>query len=428
MGSGKTRIVCDAIKDDTEELFVILCRVNATPTWTREIRRWLGEDIPVWVADGTAQARANIWRCRSELRARFIITTYEAFVRDTKMLVIPKDLNVICDEPHRYIRNKKNVTFKTLRSHTLHSKWVVMVSGTPARSGPQDMWTYLNISDRKHFPSFWSFVSKWTYLIESPFGMEIGGPRNKENFKEEVLARYTMWITDAEVAPYLPKKHRIPVPLVPSDEQIDLLEQIEDKMRLEIPDNRLILTPSTLTQLTRYRQILCCPKIINPEWGYGTCLEEIVQRIDDVGEPRCVIYTPFTAAIPYIKELLWSKLGQPIFTFQGGMDRHDLEAGLKAFNECDQGNAVVSVSYAESFEFPRSKYGFFCGFDWSWVNNEQAEDRMRRLISEHQLLTYFYFYHEGYADEQVRAVCNDDTSNIKQMSPASLQEMFPRRQ
>ena len=434
MGAGKTRIALEIYRrlrrDLGKEPVIIICRVNAQPTWIRQIQEWIGDIVSpeqVMVAQGkTPTERADIWQGRHWYK--FIITTPKGFVEDGKKGWIPKDMDLFLDEPHRYMKNRKNVTCEHLFKWTNHSDILLPISGTFIKRTPADFWPILHLTNRKFFRSYWAFAKTWCHVIDSGMGMEIVAPRNTENFKEEILAKHCIWITDKEVAEYLPKGKRIKIPVQPDEEQQSLMQQVINDMQLEMADGRLLLTPSALTQFIRLRQLLCCPKILNPNWGYGACLEEIVERLAETDILRPVIFTPFTAAIPYIVERL-CKPGTLedygiVWTLQGGMKADELTKTLDEFNSSTNDIMICSISFAESFEFPRSSEAYFCAFDWSWVNNEQAEARLARLISEERNPMFFYPVHYGFIDERVWDVLNQDMYNVKQVSPQDLSEMF----
>lgn len=193
-----------------------------------------------------------------------------------------------------------------------------------------------------------------------------------------------------------------------------------------------MLTPSSMVKIMRIRQLLVCPKIINTEYGYGAMVEETVDRVIDSDASRPVIFTPFTEAIPFIWEALcgtkeFDNNTRHVHVLQGGLETDEVHKRVTAFNQSTDDVMICSVLYAESFEFPRSKVAFFCGFDWSWDNNEQAEDRIRRLSSESDKSTYFYMFHPGYIDEYVLTVVLDDHRNVRMVTPKDALEVMTRR-
>lgn len=427
MGSGKT-LMALSIWDqlglaDQREPVVILARVNAQLTWIKHIQDHFPEHAIIAQARGTPKQREYIWRNRH--LSRFIICTYEGFRQDVKLGFVPKGLNYILDEPHRYLRDHRKVTFKAVFEKTWDSEVIIPVSGTFIRRGPLDLYSMLLLCNRKDnkFTSFWRYVNTWHIVIDGPFGKEIAGPRNVNNYKEEILAKYTGWVTNEEASKYMPKGSRIRVPVEISKEQESLIDQIMNRTHITT-DAGLILLPNAMTRILRYRQALVCPRIFGGSYGYGAALEEIGDRLEETDQERPVIFTPFTESIPYIEEYLHGRGFAYTYAFQGGLDVEDLGNRVRAFQADPKGVGIVSVSYAESFEFPRSSEGFFLGYSWSWIDNEQAEGRMTRLISENRNPRFFYCIHYGHLDERMFEVLNRDAANAAKVTPENLMEMY----
>ena len=428
MGSGKTRVALEAWAEVSDETrcAAVYCPLNSTLAWVKQIQQWLG--IPreqIGVAQGDVKQREATWRQLGK-KYRFVITTYASFYRDVDRGFIPKDLDTFLDEPHRVMR-KRTKTWEKLCTWTRHSRVVIPVDGTPIRKGPQDLFTYLKLCYPRNraFSSYWRYVKTWCDVEEGYFGKEIVGAKNVANFKREVLGKYCAFVPKSSVAEYLPEKHRLLIPIEPTAEQRKILDKIEKEMLVSQEGGKLLITPNTMTQILRQRQILCCPKILNQEWGYGACIEAIIERLEDLDTPRPVIFTPFADAIPHLQSAVQKAYrNRKIWTLRGGTKLADLQRITDGFNNSEDDIMICTVQFAESFEFPKSQWAFFCGFDWSWDVNEQAEDRLRRLTSIYPNSFYGYFVHEGTIDGRVLEVLNDAHRNVSRVTPANLHEIL----
>lgn len=430
MGSGKTLVVMGVLdtvygeSDRRREPVVIICPYNAIPTWINHITKWL--NVPreeIGIAQGSPAAkRVDIWHNRH--RYQFIITTYASHYRDAPHYIM-RNLPTILDEPHRYIR-KRSETWKRLCSWTLHSPIVIPVDGTPMRHGPQDFFPYLKLCNKKRFSSYWAYVNTWCHVVDGFFGKEIVGPKNMSNFKKYIYLGYCAFMSEEEVAPYLPEKNRIFIPIEPTKFQRKTIRELYEQLYVELNDETVMLAPNVMTRIMRERQILVTPKILNPEWEYGAGLEALSERLEQLEQPRPVIFTPFTKALPYIHEYLNGNKqfkGRKIHTLRGGTKANELDATVKEFTNSEDDIMTCSTSFAESFEFYTSGTAFHLGFDWSADVQDQAEDRLRRLISEYNHVTNYYFQHINTVDGDVLEVVRAKKRNVDLVTPKMVRQM-----
>jgi len=422
MGSGKTRVILEAYRRSHDfmadkEPTVILCGVNAIPTWYTQIPQWLG--VPrelIGIAHGTPMKRQRIWLHRR--RYRFIITTYLSFVNDAKKGLIPKDLNAFMDEYHKVMINRTK-TWETLCSWTLHSEYLFPCTGTWAKKGPQNMFPVLHMCDPKLFKGYWKFVKTWCFVIDTEFGQEIGGARNYDNFKREIWGRKCAYMPKKETDKYLPEKlPRVFIPIEPSPFQRKQIDKLEEAMYLELSDGSIQLNPYKMSRILRERQLLVCPKIIDPTWEYGNGVEALAEKLDELDSPRPVVFTDFAAGIPFIKEYLEKKFpDRQVWTLRGGIKPEALADTVRAFNTSEDDIMVCSQQFAESFEFPRSDTCLVLGYNWSPDVCNQAEDRLRRAVSESRYVRAFYFQYLGTVDGDILQILYTKGANIAKITP-----------
>ena len=430
MGSGKTRIAYEALNefnmDQRVEPVVIICPKNAVATWIEEGKKWLGVDeLDFYIASGkgtSPEKRRQLWLASHRLGYTFYITTYASFKNDYRF--IPRsNPAVIMDEPHRYIRNRTKM-WKHLVSWTLRTEVMYLVDGTPMRKGPQDLFTYFHLCNRKRFSKYWQYVNTWCLVIDGMFGKEILGAKNMTNFKKHVYLPNAAYVSNAEADKYLPKKNAIAVPLEVTPTQRIMLTQLEEEMYLEVGD-RIILAPQQMTVMLRHRQILTCPMILHPDAGIGAGMEWIIDHISESEVVRPVIFTPFVACMEFLREYTQAQVGKSrkVHTIQGGMEYEELRDIIKEFTDSDDDVMICSLTYAESFEFHTSSVAYFLGYDWSWDVNAQAQDRLRRLTNENPHLTYYFLKHRNTIDGRILERMFDKKRNVKLVTPALVREI-----
>ena len=426
MGSGKSLIALGALAESVADMFAqpkpIVCPLNAVATWIREIQKWLGlPEEAIIVALGTKDQRERAWKRAFNEKIPFIISSYTSFVNDADF--IPKHLpNVILDEPHRVMRSR-TATWKHLCQWFLHSETLYLITGTPMRKGPEDFWPFLHMCNRKRFRGYWDYVNTWCLVHEGYFGKEICGPKNEDNFIKYIWGQHAAYVSDEEADKYLPEKQRILLPLEPTKKQRRLIEQIEGQI-VQTPSG-IILVPNTMSGILRERQILCTPKILDPSWEYGAGIDLIQDKLEDTAKDRPVIFTPFVAGLPHIKERLEKACtkDQKVHVLKGGTHYKELQDTVKAFTESSNDRMLCTVSFAESFELPTSTEAFMLGADWSPDVNKQAEDRLRRLTNDSPKLTYYYLRHNRTVDGSVLERNNTKNRWVSRATPKSMQQL-----
>ncbi len=375
---------------------LLLARANAQATWIMNAQNW-GIQTP-YIVSGTKKQRAEEWSQVDKLS--FMATTIESFKLDIRDKIAPRKWAfVIVEEAHRYT-NRKTTLFKALKE--IECEYIIFVTGSPLRRGFADLWALLNICNRKQFPSYWRYLSTFGYMIQNEFGAwEVLGLKEKDAL-QQVIAPYYIRRVKADVAPELPPKtkvfdHRLTL----TKHQQKLYEELRDEMVAELSDKSLLVAPTVLAKITRLRQILCTPRLLDPESDWGAGLEHLGDLMDDTEDHYFVVFTPFAKAIPIIRHYLQfhKKKGNDVFHLQGGLKADEVNEKIDDFRK-SKGVMICTISYAESFDLTPACWAYFLGFSWSITENVQAEDRLHRLTTT-MPVTYYYPSHRGCIDEEL---------------------------
>lgn len=417
MGSGKTKILLDATLGDPEytggnQPILVLCGGNSIGTWISEPQKWWGIDpSEIAVARGSPIYRHNIWINYKDYK--IIITTYGTLLRDHAILAKKHWFAILADEAHKW-RNRKTKTCGMMKGISKTSERFHPATGTPYRKGPQNIFAILNMSYPKPFASYWKYINTFCLLEDNGYGNEILGPRNLPNFIK-MLDRYVVDLPDDIVEKELPEGSRIPISLEMSATQQRLYDTLADELLVELPESdNVIVAPTILSQITKLRQLLVCPKLWDPEIkDYGAGIELIGERLEE--DSHAIIFVPFTKAMPFVKEYL-EGLGHKSIGFLKGQITATEQARVISEFEREKGIILCSVAYAESFSLGTCKQAYFLGQDWSFDVNEQAEGRIRRRDSVHRH-TYWYYLKHMYTIEETLVALNlsQDYSNVKRI-------------
>ncbi len=326
MGIGKTRQAIEVLKAEEVEAVLVICSKNAMFVWERELRKWWPEKADSFLTtEGLSpHARQYIWT-----EGFCIITTHQILLRDFDNM--PKQwAAIVLDEPHKWLRNRNTKTFRALRQ--IDSDLLIMMTGTPASRGAGDLWPMLRLCDKKQFSSYWRFVSTFCYVDDSPFGKEVYGTRNLPGLKT-LLSKYMIRRLKADVFPQMPPKLIDLVPVEMTRVQRLAHDGLLEEMIAQL-DGKLIVTQNTLTAMIRLRQMLVCPRILNPDTGYGAGIEYL-QAITfdlDPDDRHFVVFTPFKKALIHIGDAL-EEVGAKVNYMSGGMSLKQIAEQVDQFDE-----------------------------------------------------------------------------------------------
>lgn len=411
MGLGKTGSVYLAWKQlGFPTPCIILAGVNAQMAWINQAKDW-GCRPPMRIYGSAAQRNA-LWSKQNS--SSFVIVTRESLRNDIFTgLVDPHIFRcVISDEAHKD-SNRKTKNFKQLKSLAFGATYVFLTSGSAMRKGPPGIWGLLNILSRSRYPSYWKFVDQYCIVDrEGDYGWEIIGTKDEAKFKAD-MARIMIARTKKEVRPNMPPKVRDldSNVLQMSLPQRRLYSKLARDMMAELPSNGVLVAQNVLTQIIRLRQVLLCPKILDPEFEYGASIERLVELLDDATDQHMVVFSPFTSALPFIRRRLIEAgfADRSIIQLSGGLSFTELMQRVAHFREV-RGIALCSIRYAESFDLTPATWGVFVGYEWDAWDNLQAEDRLHRGEITDPISLY-YIRHEYGVDSELMLPALDTKVN-----------------
>jgi hypothetical protein len=392
-GLGKTIQALMAQRKLKAVRVLILCGKNAQWAWISQARKW-GFGEPKLVR-GQAHSRAKAWKDPNPIKA----TTPAALNQDIKAGLVPQDWDlIIIDEAHKFCkkktRNHKNAAW-------LRSRYLFILSGNrrPLLK-PERFWGWLNLLYPSKFKSYWAFIHTHCIIVNNGYGNSIEGVKDPEAWRA-LLRQYVIRRRVVDVRPEMPPLRRHFPDIEMNDVQARMYKQMRDKAIL-VTSSAMVVAPNKMAEIVRCRQILCCPRIIDPNCGDdGAGLDYIIDAMNE-GDPHVVIFTPFTSAFPYIASRLEHEGYSDYITLQGGIDPEEL-GRRTAYFTAKRCPAIVSIQFAESFDLNTASRAFMLGYEWDADANLQAEKRLHRGIIA-SAVDINYFVHKGTYDHAVLAV------------------------
>jgi len=412
-GLGKTRTALEAVKTLTlgslgRDVLVVAPRM-ATGVWKREIQKWFGYDVIVYTGLTPPHKRKQLWAEFAErpsgLRPVLIINynmVLEIAQRQTAWQAI------ICDEIHiGGLLNRKSKTYSNFRR--LQSRFLFLLTGTPVRRDPSDLYAPLALLNPYQFNSYWTFVKHYCIVLDTHFGYEIA-PRPKDvSAYKKMLDKYLIRHTKKQVLKELPPKTRTAVPLDMTKEQAKLYRRMAKELIMELESGEYVLAANTITKITRLRQLLVSPQLLGSK-ERGAALEALIELVIDeyYSERAVVVCTPYRNATTLIAEEL-TALGASVFVIHGKIEQAAADIA-EQFQACQSKRKalVYTVKSGASFTAHAASTAFFVGYEWSAIDNLQAEDRIHR-IGQTDPVNIYYFLHSGTIDEAIMERLDEKT-------------------
>jgi SNF2 family DNA or RNA helicase len=416
-GLGKTVIATRRNISAGVGTHVVICPGNAVKTWMDHTREWWshfypGCDIDIHHVKGKPDERRRIWKLLAHpsrtRQHRLFVCNYGTFQRDGKEVRESRLTRFIdqwdIDEAHK-LRNRKSKNFEVLgpllRSHPYFS----FETGTPISRGAHEFWTYLNCVNPRHFSSYWKHVGTFCEVVDGYWGKEIIGPRNTAAFNH-ILKQYARIRSceDPEIAKQLPKKTRVPLFVELDKDQYRVTKELEMN-KVAWVNNALILGATSMENVMRFRQLLVCPKMLEPSLSLGAAFNDLLENLEDMSpdERHTVVFTPFKRAFPFFREALEEK-GYSVFQLSGGISPDEQQEQIRLWR-AHRGIMLNTISYAESYSLEPAKTAYFVGYEWDPNPNKQAEDRLKRLTTRYNV-TMCYYRYLGTVDDQMCHVVN----------------------
>lgn len=296
MGLGKTIQAIATAELLRREHFVgqvlILCPATLLYQWRREIERFT-QDSTVAIVEGTAQQRAAIL----EGDAAYKIASYSSIAQDIKGgLDIVADMLVL-DEVQR-LKNWNTQQARAVRR--IHSRYALILSGTPLENRLEDLYSIVELVDQFLLSPYYQFRDR--YLLQDETGRTVGYQHLNEIAQQ--LGDIMLRRRKADVALQLPQRidKNLYVPMTP--QQTDAHHELrQHAARLvakwhrqhflsEMDRKQLLLT------LNQMRMVCDSLYILDERSRHDTKVEETMNILDECGilaqspgAPKVVIFS-----------------------------------------------------------------------------------------------------------------------------------------
>lgn len=417
-GLGKTRgalEVRNRLLGGTSHTTLVCGGKPTVPPWRLQPQRWcedISESDYIRIEGGSGNGplqRKKFWKRAA--KKKLIHTNYTILKNDWED--IPHDVIKMfvwdeCDE----IRRHKAPSLEPIKKICWRVPIVILMTGTLIEKGPQDLYTYLNLVDPETFKSYWKWVGSTCEQIQGPFGREIIGPKNVENTRR-VLKDYLFRLKedDPRVRAARPSLVRDLVPMHMSRRQRAMYEELSSQLLLELSTGEYEISPIQAAVYAKLRRLLISPRLIDPAEELGPSFDYLEDQLEK--DRHFVVFTPFRNAVDLICVWLASKGLQPV-PFMGGMTGDEIVERQEYFNATPHEGkiAVGTTVFGRGYELPTARQVHHLGFSYVSKHNYQADKRLQRLTTKHNLMSWYLCY-EDTVDKDIFDKLNDNVRNAK---------------
>lgn len=412
-GLGKTIESIAAADQLPDSRVLVVARKSILYQWQRSIERFSRfPDVAV------AERRSPLGP------SRWVVTNYETVLAREEEFARQRFTVVIADEAVA-LKNPKAKRTRAFARLTRHTPYLWLLTGTPVRNHPKDLWSLLHLIEPERFSSWWAFVHVFLDWWDGTWGTEVGGIKPVEVVRNEIhdlllprLLRREKGLLD------LPEltEEVVEVPLDPRAEKA--YRQMERSFSALTSDGRILVAANTLTQLVRLQQITHDPALCGLPGGSAKT-EWILEWMEDHAEyEKAVIFTPFKEYAYTLHKALqkWS----PVL-ITGDHTAKQREEAKRRLNQDDACRVLVGVDKAggEGLDLQEAAdVVIFAGKSWTPDTVEQCIARVYRQ-GQDRPVTVYSLTAPGTVDEDIEAVLRDKT--LIQQSLLDLSGSVERR-
>lgn len=304
MGLGKTVITLTAIQQliydrfDVERVLIIAPKKVAEGTWQAECRKWDHlADLRISTVLGTAQQRA----AALEAPADIYVINRENVIWLTEQGQWKFDM-VVVDESSSF-KNPSAKRFKALRKQLGRIARLVILTGTPAPNGIEDLWSQVYLLDRGDRLEHTITAYRERYFDYNPWRHEYTPKPGAFEAVQRKIADICVsmkaedWLT-------LPDLIVDDIPVVLDPEAEEVYRQLERDMVLEVSDTEI--TALSAAALTGKLLQLCGGSVYDEDHGaheiHTAKIEALGELVEQLHGESAILFYGFRHEIPRLKK------------------------------------------------------------------------------------------------------------------------------
>ena len=402
MGLGKT-VQAIAVLLDRAKLgpAIVLAPTSVSLNWVDELRRFAPTLRPVLYGETTDRAA-----CLATLGKKdVLIVSYGLLVRDAAELGKLAFGTLIADEAQA-VKNPR--THRARAARTLDAAFRIALSGTPFENHLGELWSLFSIVFPGLLGSWEQFRSRFAVPIERDHNADARASLSR------LLRPFLLRRTKREVAPELPSRTEIEVPIALSAEETELYDNARlaaiaqlDGSKSRVRDERHRF--QVLAALTRLRLLASHPKLYDAESVVASSkmqrLRELLDELRAAGH-RTLVFSQFTSHLALVRAEL-DRDGFESLYLDGATPAPKRAELIRRFQDGEADVFLISLKAGGTgINLTAADYVIHLDPWWNPAVEDQATDRAHR-IGQTKPVTVYRLIARGTVEEKILAMHTD---------------------
>jgi SNF2 family DNA or RNA helicase len=374
-GVGKTVVAARYAEHVGAKRIGLVVPNSAKDQWASELGRWSTSKLPIVIVDGTTKQQIEQI---SDTKRGWVIGHWESLVHARAGWLHHRWDMTILDE----IQNMQNRNAqRTMTAHKLKKDFGIGITAHPYANSVAELFPILKFLYPDLYPAFWRWAHMHIQIEEGAFGeLNLRTPRRPKLLAWEI-APFTIRRLWKDVWKNLPPITRVfrtaYLTTRGTKEYAKLKKQFFVELAAHEGERRILSIPSVLARITRLRQYLVDPGILQAKElsVKYPIVHELVQELE--GFPP-VIFTMWRDSALRLKEYL-EKRKMKIGVVVGRMGSKKINRVKRRFLAGEYDACIIMIKVGgTSLNF--GKYGKIIYLDHPWNQRdvEQTEGRVRR--------------------------------------------------
>ncbi|MBM4028162.1 MAG: ATP-dependent helicase [Planctomycetes bacterium] len=401
------------------ERILIVCPTSLKYQWQQEIEKFCGR--PALVVEGSLARRAELYRSDSFYK----ITNYDVVHRDLEAIQQWGPEIVILDEAQR-IKNWKTRRAQTIKR--LHSKYAIVLTGTPLENRLEELHSIVEFVDRFRLGPMFRFLAEHQHTDESGKVIGYGNLDTIGRTLQPILIRRTKKEVLKQLPERLDKNYFVPMTseqMAHHQENAETVARVVAKWRrfgfLSEADQRRLMIA-----LQNMRMSCNSTYLLDKKTDFGYKADELLSVLQESFEQpgdKAVIFSQWVRTHELIvPRLETARLGHVLF--HGGVDSRDRRGLIARFKE-DPGCRIFLSTDAGGVGLNLQNAATVINMDLPW-NPAVLDQRIGRVhrLGQHRPVRVVNFVAQGTIEQGMLAVLAFKQSMFAGVLDGGTNEVF----
>ena len=400
MGLGKT-VQAIALLLDRAKLgpAIVLAPTTVALNWVDELRRFAPTLNPVVYGEVPDRAAALQALGKKDI----LVVSYGLLARDAELLAKVAFASLVVDEAQA-IKNPRTERAKAARM--LRAEFRIALSGTPLENHLGELWSLFAVVFPGLLGSWDQFRARFGVPIERDHSEQASGALAR------LIRPFLLRRTKAEVAPELPARTEILVPIAMSSQEAELYEDArlstlaqldKSKKNNDDVDKRRF---EVLAALTRLRLLASHPKLYDPSSPVGSSkMQRLLELVDELRSEghRALVFSQFTSHLALVRAEL-DRAGVMYHYLDGATPPRDRRDLVNRFQAGERDLFLISLKAGGTgINLTAADYVIHLDPWWNPAVEDQATDRAHR-IGQDKPVTVYRLVARGTVEEKILAL------------------------